>query len=281
MKSLPLTLSSATLFPVRLVEITRLDGTVKRIAEAEESITISAVSPAQVFVPLDGCEISAVKHTLGGGMPSMSIQFAHSVGGDFDTEDLVNGLYDGASVTLWIADRDNLAAGKGSLPFFTGTIQPVAVDINGSGAFDIRGQAAQAETFIQTYSPDCRTDLFSTLCGLNQANFDYHSTVTSIVDRFNIIIAAPGEGTPTDDFFNLGVIQAASGFKAEIANWTNSTRQITTFLPVCAFGFTVSEAVTLWPGCDKTLATCVSKFNNAVNFQGEPHFLGAAATQGA
>ena len=27
-------------------------------------------------------------------------------------------------------------------------------------------------------------------------------------------------------------------------------------------------------GCDKTFETCVAKFNNAVNFRGEPHVPG-------
>ena len=35
--------------------------------------------------------------------------------------------------------------------------------------------------------------------------------------------------------------------------------------------------LTLWPGCDKRIATCHGKFNNALNFQGEPHSIGVYA----
>ena len=274
MKDVVLDLSSRTLFPVRLMEITRLDEVVFRIAEAEEDITVGA----NTYLALSGCEISAVKHTLGGAMPSMAVGFSHSDGGTFDTTEINAGLFDGAAVTLWIADRNNLAVGKGALPFFTGTIQPVEYGNTGLGSFDIRGQAAQAETFIQTYSPMCRTDLFSVLCGADQNAFDYHSTVATIVDRFNITITAPAEGTPADGFFNLGVGETASGVKFEIANWNAASLQLTTFLPVAVL-FAAGQAITIWPGCDKTIATCRSKLNNAINFQGEPHFLGAAATQ--
>jgi hypothetical protein len=37
---------------------------------------------------------------------------------------------------------------------------------------------------------------------------------------------------------------------------------------------TVGEAVTLYPGCDKTAETCRVKFSNRINHQGEAHFLG-------
>ena len=30
----------------------------------------------------------------------------------------------------------------------------------------------------------------------------------------------------------------------------------------------------LRPGCDKTFATCIQKFSNAINFGGEPHVPG-------
>ena len=62
MRDYNITLTSTTLFLARVVKITRLDGVVLRIAEAEESITASA----QTFSPLPGAEISAVKHIING-----------------------------------------------------------------------------------------------------------------------------------------------------------------------------------------------------------------------
>lgn len=272
-KSLVLDLSSKTIFPVRLVVITRLDGTIIRIAEAEEIIIVSGDS----YVPLEGCTIKAVRNALGGDIPSVQIDFAHSTGGTFDTDEVAAGLFDGADINLWVADRDNLAAGKGAVPFFVGTVQTVTLNNMFAGSFDCKGAAVEAEVFVQTYQPMCRTDLFSDLCGLDPDNFDFHATIDTIIDRFNATITAPAEGAPVDGFLNQGTGEAASGFTFEIANWVQSSLQITTYLPRCAL-FTVGEAVTLWPGCNKLHRTCVDKFNNAINFQGEPHFLGAAAT---
>lgn len=269
MKDFDLTLTDAALFPGRVCTITRRDGTVIRIADSEASLTVGSLS----FAAVAGVEISAVKHTLGGDVPSFEIVAAHSDGGTFDTADINNGLYDGAEVLLHIVNRDALDA-LGLL--FSGTIQSVSFSILGSVTFDVRGPSVEAEAFIPSYAPMCRTDLFSSLCGLAAASFEHAGTVGAIIDRFNVTVADLAS-PPADGWFNQGVgVNADTGFRFEIANWTLSTLRLTTYLPVCQL-FTVGDALTLYPGCDKIIATCHSKFSNTTNFQGEPHFLGAAA----
>ncbi len=49
MRSFPVDFTKPTLFPARLVKITRLDGVVLRIAEADEAITVSAQVYAATF----------------------------------------------------------------------------------------------------------------------------------------------------------------------------------------------------------------------------------------
>jgi len=268
MRSYPIVLTGTTLFPARLVSITRLDGQVLRIAEADETITVSA----QAYAPLPGCEISAVKHILNGEMPSMEIQFAHSVGGTIETAEVNNGFWDGAAVRVYLVNRSSLST-LGD-PLFTGTIDTVTLDPIGSGgSFDIRGVAAAAEAFIQTYQPMCRTDLFSSLCQLDEALFAHTGTVGTILDRFNFTVA--GLGSPPADFwFNQGTFQTASGFKGVVANWVLSTSTITTYQPQCISRLTAGEGITLYPGCSKEASTCRVKFGNRINHQAEAHFLG-------
>lgn len=274
MRSYNLTLTSATLFPARLVKITRLDGVVLRIAEADAAIVVSG----DTYSPLAGCEISAVRHVLGGEPGSMQINFAHSVGGTIDTSELNNGFWDGAEVKLYVIDRNAITT-LGDAQF-TGTIEPVSLDpIGSAGSFDIRGLAARAEAFIQTYQPMCRTDLFSPLCQLVAASFAQTGTVGTIVDRFNITVAwlvSP----PADGWFNQGTGVTAAGFKFEIADWSQGSLKLRTYLPICATRFTAGQGLTLYPGCDKTGATCRLKFGNKINFQGEDHFLGIKSIRG-
>lgn len=274
MLELPLTLTNVVLYTVRLVVITQQDGTVLRIAEADETITVSAVA----YTPLPGAEISAVKHVLGGEPGSMEIRFAHSVAGVIDTEDLNNGVWDSATVQLYIVDRASLTT-LGN-PRFTGTIEVVNIDpIGGGGSFDIRGIGARAESMIQTYQPMCRTDLFSVLCGLNPDDHKFEGVIASIVDAFTITISGIAS-PPADGKLNQGTGFTESGFKFEIASWVLSTLTLKTYLPVCRARMIVGEDITVFKGCDKRGITCRVDFGNKINFQGEDHFLGISSIVG-
>jgi len=268
MRNYNIALTSTTLFLARVVTLTRLDDVILRIAEADEPITASG----HTFLPLPGSEISAVKHILNGDVGSMEINFAHSEGGTLDTAELNNGFWDGAAVQMHLVNRSS-ATTLGD-PMFTGIIDTVSINVIGSsGSFDIRGLTAEAEAFIQTYQPMCRTDLFSVLCGLNAADWDHAGTVGSVIDRFNFTVAGLAS-PPADGWFNQGTFQTASGFKGVIANWTQGSLKITMYQPQCVARLTAGEAITLYAGCDKTGTTCRSKFSNKINFQGEDHFLG-------
>lgn len=268
MRDYNITMTSRTLFLARVVKITRLDDVILRIAEAETSITASA----QTFTPLPGAVISAAKHIINGDIGSMEIRFAHSDGGTLDTAELNTGFWDGATVQMYLVNRAS-ATTLGD-PIFTGVIDVVSLDpIGSAGSFDIRGLTAKAEAFIQTFQPMCRTDLFSSLCQLNAASFDHTGTVDTILDRFNFTVAGLSS-PPADGWFNQGTFVTASGFKGVSANWILSSLKITTYQPVCISRLTEGEAITLYPGCDKTGVTCRTKFNNKINFQAEDHFLG-------
>jgi len=268
MRDYGITLTGTQLFLARVVKITRLDGAVLRIAEAEEAITASS----QTFLPLHGCEVSAVKHIYDGGVGSMEIRFAHSQGGTLDTFQLNTGFWDGATVQVFVVDRSSVTT-LGD-PLFTGLIDTVSIDpIGSSGAFDIRGITVAAEAFVQTFQPMCRTDLFSVLCSLNETAWDHAGTVGTILDRFNFTVAGLAS-PPADGWFNQGTFVSSTGFKAVIANWVQTSLKMTTYQPVCISRLAEGQGLTLYPGCDKTGTTCRTKFNNKLNFQGEDHFLG-------
>ena len=272
MRNYNVTLTSPTLFLARVVKLTRLDDVVLRIAEADAPISFVAFEGDELYLPLAGCEISAVKHILNGEMGSMGISFAHSEGGTIDTSELNNGFWDGAAVQMYLVDRSGVTA-PGD-PIFTGLVDSVSLNpIGSSGSFDIRGLSAQAEAFIQTYQPMCRTDLFSVLCSLDPEAWAHTGLIGTIIDRFNFTVTGLAS-PPANGWFNQGTFETASGFKGVIANWIQGSLKITMYQPQCIARLTAGEGITVYPGCDKTGATCRTKFNNKVNFQGEDHFLG-------
>lgn len=115
-----------------------------------------------------------------------------------------------------------------------------------------------------------------------------HGVVDTVTDRTTFTLTVAFDETrAVDDWFNGGALVFESGDNdarvVEIRNWTQSTRQIELFLPA---SYTVAAAtlVRLYPGCDKRIATCQSKFDmtgttnfdggNAKNFRGEPYVPG-------
>lgn len=264
----PLEITSAVVgFPARIGVITRLDGEVVRFAESDEPIVVDGDS----FDVVPGLQISAVKHTSNGEMPSCEI--AGVFGDTFDSADVDVGLFDGATVQIYIVNRNDLSR-KGLL--FTGAISDISSDpIKHQVSFSVKGPASSSRILMtQKRSPMCRTDLFSSLCQVDKTSYDVAATVASVESSFVFTVSGLAQA---DGYFNQGVAITADGVSFVIAKWVNSTQSITTYLP-CDRIVSVGQSMTLYPGCDKTLsATGCAKFSNQINFQGEPHFLGTAA----
>jgi uncharacterized phage protein (TIGR02218 family) len=268
----PLAISNPTFgFPARIGVITRTDGTIIRFAESDTALVVDG----DTFAVVPGLQVSAVKHTDNGEMPSCQIVAVHGFGfaTTFNSADIDLGLFDGATVQLYIVDRLNLTR-KGLL--FTGEVSNISSDIiQHQVAFDVKGAASFSRVVMtQKRAPMCRTDLFSVLCQLNKAVYAVSATVASITDNFTFTVSGLVQA---DGYFNQGVVVTSSGKALQMAKWVQSTQTVSSYLP-CRLFLAVGMSLTLYPGCDKTLgAAGCAKFSNQLNFQGEPHFLGTAA----
>ena len=103
-----------------------------------------------------------------------------------------------------------------------------------------------------------------------------HGIITQVYDRKTFVVSV-SDSRAVDDWFNGGAIIFESGLNAgkviEIREWTAATGEIILFLPV-PFTLYAGTRVRLYPGCDKRLTTCVNKFDNVLNFRGEPFVPG-------
>lgn len=111
--------------------------------------------------------------------------------------------------------------------------------------------------------PGCNLQLYGPQCRLTMSDWGHETTVASIsgvtltVD--SIDSGAPYAGgivgfTDSDGITDYAFIEEASG---------------NTFtLDLALYGLAVSDTVTIYPGCDWTMATCHGVFNNAVNYGG-------------
>ncbi len=160
MLDLPLTLTDVKLKPARVCTITRTDGTIIRIAEAQTAITVSGVG---TFSPLAGFQMSAIKHQVGAEPASMTLDAAMSIGGTFDTYEVIDGKFDSADIEVGVVDRVTHTS-VGFL--FAGRIGPIQFGaLRNNVTFDVRGHSTRFRwPFVQTFGPMCRTTLGSDLC---------------------------------------------------------------------------------------------------------------------
>lgn len=101
-------------------------------------------------------------------------------------------------------------------------------------------------------------------CNAGMAAVQVSATITSVVG--NVIQAAAFAAQP-DGYWAGGYLSWQTGGITEVRFITNHTGASVTLLTPALM--TVGTVVNALPGCDHTLATCNSKFKNAVNYGGQ------------
>lgn len=117
------------------------------------------------------------------------------------------------------------------------------------------------------YQPGCRNVLFDIACTLQKDSWAVPGIVTSstnTVIQSNLIATASG-------YFDIGTISFTSGLSNGV---TRSVKKFESGVISLAFPLISApvpgDTFTIYPGCRKTLSDCETRFNNKVNFRGEP-----------
>lgn len=122
-----------------------------------------------------------------------------------------------------------------------------------------------------TWQSSCRHTLFDAGCTLNATSFVGSGIVTTVSNQATFqtnLSQAAG-------YFSLGRLVWSSGLNAGFARtvryYYGGGSALGGILLIAPMPFTIQggDAFTIYPGCDKTLATCTGTFNNAVNFGGQ------------
>jgi len=193
---------------------------------------------------------------------------------DLNEDDLKNGLYDDANIDVFLADYTNIAAG--TIIIFRGSLGLIQWTDEGFRA-DIHSLMQQLQRQIgMTYTSKCRHQLFDQFgptivggCTLVAGSFQYSSSVSSVTNKHNFNINSIGQ---PDDWVANGKLVWTSGLNngAEYTVKSFKSDVIELFLPT-VFTINTGDTFDVFAGCDKTFATCQTKFNNEVNFGGFPH----------
>ncbi|WP_168463967.1 DUF2163 domain-containing protein [Wolbachia endosymbiont of Ctenocephalides felis wCfeT] len=183
---------------------------------------------------------------------------------DIKEEEVLAGKYDFASIEIFLVNYNDLNQGKMILR--SGTFGKITLN-NGRFIVEIKGLSAQLEKSIgELYSPTCRAQFCDDKCRADTKKFNKISVITKVIDERSF---EDRNLTESDGYYKHGIVRflAYKEFECVVKEYKNKI--VTLFIPPpCQIS--AGNRYSILAGCDKTFSTCKNKFDNAINFRGEP-----------
>ena len=184
--------------------------------------------------------------------------------------DLAAGRWDGAAVTIFMVDWEQPEGNQMLL------VRGELGDVSAKGeAFEaeLRGPAALLDRpVVEQTSPECRAELGDKRCRVDMAGRVRVSRVVAVPDEETVEVAdVPAEANDYGYGRLRWISGANSGQESSVLS-SAGARLILRDPP--HFSPALGDLVELHEGCDRSFATCRARFQNAVNFRGEPHLPG-------
>jgi uncharacterized phage protein (TIGR02218 family) len=253
----------------RCWRMTRRDGAVLAFTDHDETVSFGGDD----FVPTGGFATSA-DAAAGLSAGGAEVEGALSADG-IDAADLAAGRFDGATVEVWLVDWTEPALRE---RLRTGTVGEVT---RAGGAFraELRGLAqALDEPRGRRFARGCDADLGDGRCGIDLDDGDYRAVAT-VEQVAGAVLVVAGLGGFDDGWFAGGRARvtsgAADGFVSEVKRHSLDGPGVSVELwRTPPAPLSPGDTLVVTAGCDKRFATCVAKFDNAVNFRGFPHIPG-------
>lgn len=248
-----------------LWKVTRKDATVLGFTNHDRDITYDSVTymAATGFTPSEIAlkdDFSVSNHDIESILDSSAITEA----------DLLSGLYDFAEIEVMLINYKSIA--DGVVIISRGWTGQVKVK-DSTFMAEVRGLSQKLNTTSgNIYSPLCRAVLGDTACGVTLASYTTSDAVDTVHSNLSFTATSL---TQDPGYFTGGEVVWTSGnndgLRMEIKEFLSA--KVTLALPM-PYTIAVSDTFNIIAGCDKTLATCKAKFNNIINFRGEPHVPG-------
>ena len=246
-------------------KMTRRDGVVMGFTDHDRDLTVGEVtySAATGFTP------SAVASSASLQVDNLDMEgMLHADA--ISESDIMAGLYDFAEIEI---KQVNYAAPEdGQIFLRRGWLGEVRLE-QGRFIAEVRGLTQKlTQTIGARYSAACRANLGDARCGVTMTGYTVTGAIDGITSRSVFDDAAR---TEEESYFAGGVITFTSGENTGLSMEVKafSEGEIILSLPM-PFPIATGDAYSLKAGCDKRFETCVSRFDNAASFRGEPHVPG-------
>lgn len=246
-----------------LWKIIRADGEVFGFTDHDEPIPFGGTT----YRPTSAFDASAVSTRA-----ELNVDNLEAVGllddAGITAEDIDAGLWDGASIEIRRVNWADLSMGAEIIR--VGEIGQVQRK-RGQYIAEMRGLMQKLQNNIgRSVAPSCDAALGDARCGVDldgSPGFTVAGVVTAVAGRRAFTASALAQAAA---YFSAGEVHFTSGanlgIRMEVK--THSTGGVLALQLALPFDLAVSDTFTIVPGCDKTKATCIAKFNNVVNFRG-------------
>lgn len=245
--------------------IKRRDGVMLYLTDHDKDVVVDGNS----YKAASGISPSAVTSISGLAVDNLDLEgiLASAL---VDEADILAGRYDHAEISVFLVNYLNPTDGK--LMLKTGWLGEVTLR-GGQFVAEVRGLSSRLQQVIgEVYTPTCRAKLGDARCSVNLPSYSFAATVTAVESSYAFAASAL---TQPNDYFSYGLVSftsgANNGLSMEVRDFSGSRFGL--FLPLPGV-IAVGDTFTATAGCDKVFDTCISRFNNAVNFRGEPHVPG-------
>ncbi len=185
--------------------------------------------------------------------------------------DLQAGLWDHARVDIFQVNVADLS--QGVIRQHAGRLG----EVRSSGhrfTAELRGLAQQLQqTLGELYSPTCRATLGDARCKVDLAPLRVTGTVATVVDVRSFIDTARAEPEGTFDAGQLNWLSGDNtGLAMEVKTYAADRFVLQLAMP---YAIAAGDSYAVTPGCRRRFEEdCKAKFDNVINFRGEPHLPG-------
>lgn len=245
------------------------DGTSMGFTDHVDNLTIAGVT----YEAASGYTPSAVQNKY--DLSVSNLEVAGVVDSEAITTTALNaGLFDFASVTIFRVNYN--APEDGQFVLLRGKLGEVTYS-NSSFKAELRSITQQLQQNIgEVYAPSCRAVFGDSRCKIDATTYTDTGAVISTPSATGLIIDGAAIGK-ADGWYTAGLIEFTSGandgLKMEISGSIGSAIELCLPMPNAV---AAGDTFKITAGCKKDFhADCKDKFNNAVNFRGEPWVPGA------
>lgn len=160
---------------------------------------------------------------------------------------------DGEAITLWMGRILDVA------------LNPSSAEIHCESVYT----SLKRVGLRRLYQKGCPHVLFEVECALNRATFAITRAVVAVTGTSITVSSLAGWG---DGYLSGGYLEweSTAGYfeRRAVRSQVGDVVTIGFALP----GLAATDTVTIYPGCDHTLATCIAKFSNGLNYGGMPYW---------